>query len=255
MISQLPLPDLLLWISIILSEIALSLTALRSCRNRPAFALFSGGLALKSLLLIAIANWLPAAVYGYAQFASAVVLTSLVLLAVAELYIDLLGPKLALPAGAVQRIAFLLVLTYPACILAALLCSVKPYSLLIHTLQVIENTAWGFAAGSLIVLILESRRLGLSWLGHVQSLLPGLTFFTSITLVGGLLMSYAPHKSTVMLIQRLAQSASLSTFIFWTITLWRPLPLPVKASPEQLAAAFAAHRCLLAEAALRNPEP
>lgn len=226
--------DWLLWLSIALGETILVARALSSDSRKqlPWFTTSLGSSAAARLTLIAAwAMFHDFTLYGRLSRAFSLITLLAIGAAVVEMWRKVFGPSMALPPWTRLRFWMMLSAAYPACVLITQLCRARNGNELARSLWTFELIITSVAASTMLLLVVYSRKLNITWRPKLQHVAMGFV----ISLSGGAIAAVTAGRLVPMLTaQRFGQIAYLAALAFWAHAIFMKEALPEKAGLEMV---------------------
>lgn len=238
MISSLPSISLAIWLTIAVSLAFLSvvLVSARSSVRYPYFSTLIHFTTFSCYALLAVGWWASRISYFWSYYAFRVIANLLTALVAWEVYRKVFGPAIALPPATPRRIALnLLVMLSSWTLLAPLLRPTVsgPYTRMALTG---EQMMYGALAGTFGVLILFSRKMGITWRPRIAAIVCGLAVILIVNLAMAFLKSHL-HGGTMRTANDVGQIAYLLSYLYWAwCFLEKEQPVPSSAPPELISA-------------------
>jgi hypothetical protein len=168
--------------------------------------------------------------------------------AMGELYLKTFGPSISLPAWVPQNVRAWLTAAISSCAVLAIALrplGVNRYLVIMGAIQAALVSALLI---SLIVLMIYSRHLGITWRPWPQRIAIGFLLFLGVNGITKYALGIT-SRETAEIVRRLGQIAYFVSLLWWGCTLWAKETVPEKATAEQVEEMLRLHRATMDEAA------
>lgn len=220
--------DWLLWLIIASAEIVVFIQAIisNSRRTYQRFTLYLGFSAFSRMFLIALwATTHNFRLYGYATQINGAITLLLIGAAIVEIWGKTFGPSPALPPKTAMKFVITLSGIYPACLLIAELCRTRTGNEFAGWLWSVELAFTSIAASTMLLLIVHSRKLRISWRPVTERIALGFVISLSASAFAAL---SAGRLVGMLTAQRFSQVAYVAALGVWCWALCSKEVIPEK---------------------------
>lgn len=234
MISSLPSISIAIWLAIAASLLFLSavLVLARSGARYPYFSTLIHFTTFSCYALLAVGWWASLLTYFWSYYAFRVISDLLTALVAWEVYRKVFGPAAALPPATPRRIALNLLMVLSLWALLALLLRATVTGTYTRIAITGQQMLYGGLAGTFGVLVLYSRKMGISWRPRVAKITYGFALILIVNLVMAVVTGRT-HGRLARAADDIGQIAYLFSYSYWAWCFWeKEQPVPTNAPPE-----------------------
>jgi hypothetical protein len=217
--------DYLLWVLVIVAELALWAGAIRRqlASDFPRFVLLLGFVCSRSLMLVFINFLFSLGPYFYAYYWSTAIESLLLILVTAEIFKLVFEPVSALPPSAISRMAGAIVVIAAVAVTVATWPPSKNFDLTFSVVYRVRTAVDIVICFSCWLLAIYSRLLGLRWRSRLADIMSGFLFYLTIQSFTHMLLWIIPDKTAVL--SRIESAAYLGGLCFWFAALRQQEPV------------------------------
>lgn len=238
MVSSLPPISLAIWltIAVCLAFLSVVLVLARSGIRYPYFSTLIHFTTFSCYVLLAVGWWASRLSYIWSYYAFRVIADLLTALVAWEVYRKVFGPASALPPTIPRRIALNLLMVVSSWVFLATVLRATVTGIYARIALTGEQMLYGALAGTFGVLILYSRRMGISWRPRVASIAHGFAVILIVNLAMAFLKSHT-HGQMMRTANDVGHVAYLLSYIYWVwCFLEKEQPVPTSVPPELISA-------------------
>lgn len=210
-------------------------------RNYPAFAVYAYISLVKGLAMFWIAGACSGETYRQAYYISSAVLSILIGLCTAEIYLKIFGPRIALPPETFRNIAVLILAIMTTSIVASSLMGSLKGDFAARFLWTAEQGIFAASCAAIVAMMAYSRRLEISWPKRVAGMAQAFVLQLAVNMTAAVVIGRATYAVSIAA-AFVGQFANLAALLWWIQCFWEREPVEADLTPKMLETVLDFHR-------------
>src|SRR5258708_696292 len=224
--------DTAVWLLIIGAQLSLAvILIIRKARHEsnsyPSFELFSYFVAVQNVVWLIIGAGFGLKVYIATYYSLSYIATALMALVIPEIYLKVIGPRIAVPTGTLRKFLISVAVAFPLCVAANAFWRSKSMWAYLNILSTVDRIMMSVICLTLWFLIVHAKTLRVSWSKTIAGITAGFVLFLTVDVVTSFIVGRT--RGQAALIARMIEQCSyLGALAIWNSHMLLKDPVPQK---------------------------